>query len=390
MTKLPAWLIALRAPGLGRSKVLDWLDAGKPIEELVKESRSGMRALGFAGESIEALRNPDGEALARDQDWLAGENRQLVTWDHDLYPPLLRRIADPPIALFVEGEAASLWHPQIAVVGSRNPTAGGLDHAQAFAAELCQQGFAIASGLASGIDSAAHRAALDTGGLTVAVTGTGPDLVYPASSARLAAEISQSGVLVSEFPTGVRARRSHFPSRNRIISGLSMGVLVIEAGLQSGSLITARLAGEQGREVFALPGSLHNPMVRGCHRLIKQGARLVESVQDIVDEVAPMAQELAGELRIRLADPAPHPSPDPQVEAPDSLVDDPEYQRLWQAIGFDPVSIESLVEKCNLEVREVSSMLLMLELRGLVEKQPGGRVSRCGNSSGSASQARVS
>jgi DNA processing protein len=316
--------------------------------------------------------------VSQESEWLAVDSHHLISLDHELYPPLLRRIAAPPGELWVEGDPALLWQPQMAIVGSRNPTQGGLEHAQAFATELVREGLSITSGLASGIDAAAHGAALKAGGVTVAVTGTGLDVVYPASSAGLAEQIRGTGVLVSEFPPGTRARRSHFPSRNRIISGLSLGVLVIEAGINSGSLITARMAGEQGREVFALPGSLHNPMVRGCHRLIKQGARLTESTQDIMEELAPMAAELALELRRRLD----IPDRDDAVAGGDAgvadLIEDPEYARLWAAIGHDPAPVDELIERCGLAAREVSSMLLMMELNGMIETHAGGRVSRRG------------
>lgn len=305
-------------------------------------------------------------------EWLAAPGHHRLSVDHEDYPPLLRRIPGPPDPLYVAGDPAALWRPQIAIVGSRNPTAGGLDLARAFAGELTRCGLTVTSGLASGIDSAAHAAALDASGMTIAVNGTGLDQVYPASSGALAQRIRRQGVLVSELPPGTGPRRGHFPSRNRIISGLSLGVLVVEAGLSSGSLITARLAAEQGREVFALPGSLHNPLARGCHLLIKQGARLVESTADILGELAPLAQQLAVDLRDELQGSA---AADPATPA---LPEDPEYARLWEALGHDPVSIDRLAERSGLQAREVSSMLLLLELQGRVERLPGGRVARLG------------
>jgi len=306
-----------------------------------------------------------------EQAWLAMPGHRLLRLEDEDYPPLLRRIPGPPEALYVAGDPGALWQPQIAIVGSRNPTAGGLDLARAFAAELSRSGFAITSGLASGIDATAHQAALDAGGVTIAVNGTGLDQVYPASSTALAGRIVAQGAMVSELPPGTGPQRFHFPTRNRIISGLSLGVLVVEAGINSGSLITARLAADQGREVFALPGSVHNPLARGCHRLIKQGARLVESTADILEELAPLARQLALDLREQLEGeqtPAATAAP---------LPEDPEYARLWKALGHDPVSIDRLSERSGLAAREVSSMLLLLELRGLIERLPGGRVARC-------------
>ena len=306
----------------------------------------------------------------------AGVPGGRLTIDDEIYPPLLRRISNPPEALFFEGDASLLLQPQIAVIGSRNPTSAGLDHARAFAAELSKLGFTVTSGLAAGIDATAHRAALDTGGSTIAVNGTGLDIVYPQGSTSLAEEIRVKGLMVSEFPPGTPARRQNFPSRNRIISGLSLGVLVIEAGLNSGSLITARLAGEQGREVFALPGSLHNPMVKGCHRLIKQGARLTESTDEIVAELAPLASELAQELQERLGavDVAGQREAPPEAET--ELLADPEYASLWSQLGHDPVSTEQLMERCGLSAREVSSMILMMELQGMVETVHGRHIRR--------------
>ena len=299
---------------------------------------------------------------------------QLIALDDERYPPLLRAIHDPPALLYVRGDPDYLHQPQLAMVGSRNPTAGGRDKALDFASELSRQGMTITSGMASGIDSCAHLGALNAGGFTVAVTGTGLDRVYPASSRQLAARIRQQGVLVSEFLPGTGAKRSHFPSRNRIISGLSLGVLVIEAGLNSGTLITARMAGEQGRDVFALPGSIHNPMSKGCHRLIRDGARLVENVLQIMEELVPLAGQLAGELKNQMQQPEQGrleiPAEQPQLEQ------DPEYDLLWSCLGFDPKPADSIIEQSGLTARAVSAMLLMLELRGLVEAHPGGAWSR--------------
>jgi len=286
----------------------------------------------------------------------------------------LKEVPSPPAALFVAGDPDVLWRPQVAVIGSRNPTAGGRDNARDFAAELALRGMTITSGMAAGIDSVAHEAALDAGGLTIAVAGTGLDIVYPASGRALAERIRAQGALVSELPPGTPARRAHFPSRNRIISGLSLGVLVIEAGLRSGTLITARLAAGQGRDVFALPGSIHNPLAKGCHRLIREGARLVESVDEILQELAPLAGQLASRLEGELAAPSPPllemGAGDPQFEL------DSEYRQLWSCLGYDPAPVDSIIEQSGLTARAVSAMLLMLELRGMVEAHPGGAFSR--------------
>jgi DNA processing protein len=272
--------------------------------------------------------------------------------------------------LFTEGDAGYLWRPQIAVIGSRNPTAVGLEHARDFAGTLARQGMTITSGLASGIDTAAHLAALDAGMPTIAVNGTGLDVVYPASSREPAERIRCHGVMVSELPLGAPPRRQHFPSRNRIISGLSLGVLVVEAGLNSGTLITARKAAEQGRDVFALPGSLHNPMAKGCHRLIRDGARLVETAADILQELGPLAAELQIEIRQKLGE--------DEVQGRHShnnaedLLDDPDYRTLWDVLTHDARPVDVLIEKTGLGASAVSSMLLIMELRGMVKKQGPG------------------
>lgn len=321
-----------------------------------------------------AITTPDEARIESDLEWLSRPNHHLLCWDDESYPTLLRRINSPPAALFVDGDPGCLWQPQIAVIGSRNPTAGGLDHAHDFATTLARQGMTITSGLASGIDTAAHTAALDAGAFTIAVNGTGLDQVYPASSRAVADRIRLQGAMISELPLGSPPRRQHFPSRNRIISGLSLAVLVIEAGLNSGTLITARKAAEQGRDVFALPGSLHNPMAKGCHRLIRDGARLVETTADIMQELGPVAAELQMEIRQQLE----------QAETgeikvhrqSENLLDDTDYRVLWDVLGYDPKPVDVIIEQSGLSAREVSSMLLMLELNGMVKKQGNGRFVR--------------
>jgi len=329
---------------------------------------------GLTDEAATAICNPDEAQIESDLEWLSHPNHHLLCWDDDAYPVLLRRIPNPPAALFIDGDPGCLWQPQIAVIGSRNPTAGGLDHARDFAATLARQGMTITSGLASGIDSAAHKAAMDAGALTIAVNGTGLDQVYPASSRAVARRISSQGAMISELPLGSPPRRQHFPSRNRIISGLSLAVLVIEAGLNSGTLITARKAAEQGRDVFALPGSLNNPMAKGCHRLIREGARLVETTADIMQELGPVAAELQMEIRQRLDLPG-----EPRKKTPsgkENLLDDADYRAVWETLGYDPKPVDSIIEQTRLSAREISSMLLMMELKGMIKKHDGGRYVR--------------
>jgi len=232
----------------------------------------------------------------------------------------------------------------------------------------------ITSGLASGIDSAAHRAALDAGALTIAVNGTGLDQVYPASSRKTAERIRSQGAMISELPLGSPPRRQHFPSRNRIISGLSLGVLVIEAGLNSGTLITARKAAEQGRDVFALPGSLHNPMSKGCHRLIREGARLVETTSDIMQELGPVAAELQMEIRKQLDQL--EKTPQKQTASRQTLLDDADYSNVWEVLAYDPKPMDVIIQQTGLSASEISSMLLMMELKGMVKKQANGHYLR--------------
>ncbi|TAM06256.1 MAG: DNA-protecting protein DprA, partial [Rhodanobacter sp.] len=285
------------------------------------------------------------------------------------FPPQLENIPQPPAALFVVGDASLLLYPQVAIVGARAASASGKAHARAFAQTLADAGFAITSGMADGIDGAAHAATLDAGAKTLAVVGTGPDRVYPRKHHELARRIAVHGALVSEFPPGTLARADHFPRRNRLISGLALGVLVIEAGLRSGSLITARLAAEQGREVFALPGSIHNPLARGCHRLIRDGARLVEQAAEISEALAPLARSLGGELATRLG----RQDGDVQagLRAGTSRMADPDYLRLLDELGHEPATMDELVRRTGMSTAVLSSMLLMLELDAWIERLPG-------------------
>lgn len=325
--------------------------------------------LGERAELIDAIRAGAGEEqAARELGWLKDSRNHVITLVDRDYPEWLRTIADPPALLYVRGDPSLLVRPQLAIVGSRNPTPMGCENAQAFAAALSRSGFVITSGMALGIDACAHRGALDADGATIAVTGTGVDRVYPAQHHALAHAIAQGGALVSEFPLGSAPRREHFPRRNRIISGLSVGVLVVEAALKSGSLISARLAAEQGREVFALPGSIHSPLSRGCHALIRQGAKLVESAEDILEELGTLVRGLRESTAVSRA-------VSNQEQAPRSELEGP-MQRLEACMGFDPVDIDTLVERSGLTPEVVSSMLLQLELRGRVTSGTDGKFQR--------------
>ncbi len=329
---------------------------------------SAWRSAGLSAAQVQGLRQPDTERLHRALHWLEAPGHHLVGWHDPDYPALLRQTGGPPLGLFVDGNPARLWHPGVAVVGSRAPTAGGRDNAACFARAFVQSGLAIISGLAAGIDGAAHRATLAAGGLTIAVLGTGPDLSYPRGHAELRHQIAHTGAIVSEHPPGTQARPGHFPGRNRIIAGLALGTLVVEAAERSGALITARLAGEAGREVFALPGSIHNPMARGCHRLIREGVALVQTPDEVIAALVPVALELAAALRGRLeeAPSSPHIGGDPGIPTMTGA-----HKQLWLALAHDPTSMDCLAERTGLTTAELSSMLLAMELDGRVAVEHG-------------------
>ena len=301
-------------------------------------------------------RGPDPEHLDTAQRWLEDPANQVVTFADNAYPRLLLEITDPPPLLYVRGNPALLDHASLAVVGSRNATQQGVSNAEAFSRELSEGGFTIVSGLALGIDAAAHLGGLSALSSSIGVVGTGLDIVYPARNRNLAHRLAEEGALVSEFALGMPALASNFPRRNRLISGLARGCLVVEAALRSGSLITARYALEQGREVFAIPGSIHSPLSKGCHMLIKQGAKLAESSQDILEELGVMVR-YRGNTK----------GSDDEI-SPDNP--------LLAALGFDPIDLDTLCQRSGLTPDTASAMLLTLELEGVVGRLPGGRFQR--------------
>lgn len=406
--ELAAWLQLLEAPGVGAETARRLLAAfGMPAQILAQSHASLLRVVPDA--VARALRAaPDARLqrlTAQTVAWVQQAGNYVVTLADAGYPARLLELPDPPALLYVKGRLELLAQPGLGMVGARNATVQGLRDASAFACALAEAGLVITSGLALGIDTAAHEGALQAaGGGTIAVIGTGADIVYPARNRALAHRIAENGVIVSEFTLGQSAVAHHFPRRNRIIAGLSLGVLVVEAALQSGSLITARLAGEYGREVFAMPGSIHSPQAKGCHQLIRQGAKLVESAQDILEELRlPMpppqfssvpsslpssvaASTLQAEAPTRQkAVPKPTPRRQRALEGTVQMVSGEQTDcresakpmvALLQVLGHAPSSLDALCASAGISAAEAVTCLLELELQGHVERLPGERFRR--------------
>ena len=358
---LASWLQLTLTPGLGAATIRELLkQLGLPEKILAAPRRELARLVSPA-----ALAALDSDTVARSVErslaWLEKPGCALVTLADTAYPPLLLEIGDPPPLLYCRGRAELLARPALAIVGSRNASAQGTANAEQFARAFSAAGLTIISGLAQGIDAAAHRGGLASEGATIAVLGTGVDLAYPAANAALAEEIAERGLLVSEYPLGMKALAHNFPRRNRLISGLAQGCLVIEAALASGSLITARAAAEQGREVFAVPGSIHSPLSKGCHALIKSGAKLAESAEDVLSELASFRRTGFASTRVAAT---------PRGEAPT------ENEPLLACMGFDPVDVDSLCARAGLPAERVSAELLRLELGGRITALPGGLYQR--------------
>ena len=358
--------LAARTPSLGAGALAAIIATSPDLELLERPDVALLAHLGLTTSAIGWLGAPDQTRLDADLRWLETADCALLPATSPAYPDLLRQSPDAPAVLWVRGNLRALAEPQLAMVGSRNPSAGGRATAREFAARFARLGLCITSGLALGIDAACHEGALDAEGFTVAVLGHGLDDLYPREHQHLAGRIAASGALVSEFPPGTPPLHHHFPRRNRIIAGLSHGTLVVEAAQESGSLITARLAGNAGREVFAIPGSIHNPLARGCHELIRQGAKLVERIEDVL-----------AELKISLCHQLLAPSPTAPPETPGKAPAlDKAYKILLDALAFEPASVDSLIERTGMNSESIASMLLILELDGHVAPHPGGRYSR--------------
>lgn len=353
------WLALLHTPKLGPATILKLLDAFETPINLLRQSRDKLLVKGLKLEVVEALLQPSWDLVERDLAWAKQVDNHILTWQDKAYPALLREVASPPLVLFVNGNIDLLSTPQLAMVGSRNPTPSGIDSAYQFAQHLAQSGITVTSGLALGIDAASHEGALSVKGNTIAVLGTGLDNIYPARHKSLAKQILNSnGVIISEFTPETLPKAEHFPRRNRIISGLSMGVLVVEAAVQSGSLITAKYANEQGREVFAIPGSIHNPLARGCHALLKQGAKLVETANDILEELGGFLATPISSIKVT------------QPIKPNMLEQDEHKLLHW--IGFEMTTVDTVITRSGLSADKVATELLMLELKGKIAAVPGG------------------
>jgi DNA processing protein len=372
--ELSNWLRLAQTPGVGPETARRLLGAFGLPENIFSASLPALQKI-VPDRIARLLASPptteETERIARAVEWASLPGNHVLTLADVDYPPTLLDISDPPILLYAKGRVELLSRPSLAVVGSRNATAQGIANAARFSEALGHAGLTIISGMALGIDTAAHQGGLLTaknggGGSTIAVIGTGADIVYPARNRALAHQIAETGCIVSEYPLGMPAIASNFPRRNRIISGLARGVLVIEAALQSGSLITARMAAEQGRDVFAIPGSIHSPLSKGCHQLIKQGAKLVESAQDILEElhcVSASTSTIASNTATNDAAYIP-------LDAP--------HEQILQKMGFDPVDADTLAARCQLDIAAINAHLLSLELDGRTEMLPGGMHRRIG------------
>ena len=352
-----AWLRLGLIPELTPAGLRTLLAALSTPEHICSADRATLARFVSDSAAAAIIRGPEPERFDAAQRWLENPANQLVTLADGAYPRLLLEISDPPAVLYLKGNPALLDHSSLAVVGSRNATRQGCANAEAFSRELSEGGLTIISGLALGIDAAAHVGGLAASSSSIAVVGTGLDIVYPARNRDLAHQLAEGGALVSEFALGTPALASNFPRRNRLISGLSRGCLVVEAALKSGSLITARYALDQGREVFAIPGSIHSPLSKGCHLLIKQGAKLAESSQDILEELGAPIRERSTTIA----------SPNEEVAPVDPLL---------AALGFDPIDLDTLCQHSGLTPETASAMLLTLELEGVVSRLPGGKFQR--------------
>lgn len=362
--QLTDWLSLALTPGIGPVGFLRLLESFGSAGAVLNASRRQLEPFIDTTACNALLDKSYLPSVESARNWVEQPGCALMTLLDDDYPEQLANSTQPPPLLFLRGRRELLRQPMLAIVGSRHATPAAEKTATDFAARLSESGYTVVSGLAAGIDAAAHKGALTGSGSTVAIIGTGIDRIYPAGNKNLAHQIADTGLIISEFPLGMQPLPGNFPRRNRIIAGLSRGCLVVEATLKSGSLITARLAMENGRDVFAVPGSIHNPQARGCHKLIKDGAKLVENVSDILDELPPQPTDQSPDLSL-------------EPESTESLLSqDAETNPILTALGYDPVDIDTLTVQLGLTLPEVYAMLLDLELAGKVASLPGGRYQR--------------
>lgn len=367
------WLRLACTPGIGATLAARLIERYRTPERIFAAGDAAWRELGVPAPARAALAEPDMARLETAERWLAPADRAFITRGHPHYPSALAELTPPPPWLYAVGDTELLNYPAVAIVGSRNPSPAGLDAAREFGAALAAAGLVVVSGLARGIDAAAHEGALAANGMTIAVCGTGLDRVYPAMHRELAERIASNGLLLSEFELGTQPARGNFPRRNRVIAGLCAATLVVEAARASGSLITARMASAAGRDVFALPGSIHNPLARGCHQLIRDGAKLVETTEHILEDITGVLDGFRA--------PAPELNPAAQSESNprDAGTEDSDHATLLAALGHAPARVDDLVARTGWSPDAVSSTLLILELEGRVVAGPGGAYTRRGD-----------
>ncbi len=367
LQELEKFLILWHAPQLGYAHIQSILEHFPKVDDFLAQSSEQLQTLGLKPVTVQHLKKPDLSQIKKTLQWSLQNDQHLLTFYSPDYPQYLKEIASPPPLLFAKGNKTLFKYAKIAMVGSRNPSVNGLDMAANFSRHLSQQGFVIVSGMAMGIDAVAHEASIDS---TIAVLGTGIDVIYPKSNLKLAEKIIEKGLMISEFPLGTQPKPQNFPRRNRIISGLSLGTLVVEAALKSGSLITAKYALEQGREVFAMPGSIHNPLAKGCHKLLKQGANLVESMEDIWQHFhdSPLVLNKNAQKSVKGLDINQN---IPHIKLNVNTLTQSK-QALLEAMGSDRITLDALSIKLSMSIQLLSANLLELELAGYIIKVPGG------------------
>lgn len=361
MKDIEYWLALHTTPGIGPARFFNLVNHFGSARAVFENASTHLHNVGLPQDTLSQLKSPNWERVEKNLAWSHKPQHHILAFPHDHYPARLREISDPPAVLFVKGNPALLNGQQLAVVGSRNPSFYGKQAAKSFAANIAKQNIIVTSGLATGIDGISHEATLSVNRPTIAVTGSGQDRIYPYRHRHLAQRIVENGALVSEFPLGTVPVAANFPRRNRIISGMSLGILIVEATLNSGSLLTARLANEQGRDVFAIPGSINNPLSQGCHKLIQEGAKLVENIDDVLEDLMPVCQ-----IRKRKEQDA-EPSGNNNVKSNT----DGQSEKILHIMEHEPVTVDDISERTGFSAKTVTSLLLVLELQGKIVSSDG-------------------